>query len=350
MAQTSGPQASVRGQGCPEPETTIRGGRASLLALSPHPDDLPALALGLRLLALAVVSATGVYPTLAPAGRGLLLAGTALGAVLALAQYAASRRFPGAAGPVFTVCHVGVWTLLLRADGGQGSAAFIGYVLEQPLACMSAARSGLTIAATASLAAYLGYAALADPPVSVPGAATVAGFVLVSAVLSASLSQILRRQHDALAASLAALRARGENLAAELSLLGEYLDAALLSIDSSGRIVGVNRGGAALVGGDARRRGRAGRRSGFRPGTLAGRLRPSARSFLTRWKGNRPSSRPPVHRGERRPPDVHTAAGGRNVQYDRAPDGTSRGRHRRRRGNLCIFSRRMTGRRLCTIC
>ncbi|HVP38103.1 MAG TPA: sensor histidine kinase [Candidatus Saccharimonadales bacterium] len=221
---------------------------------APHPSPadpirsrMPALALGLRLLTLAVVAASGAFLPASDAQRDQLLLGVLAGAAVGFAQFflPAGSRFPRAA---FVVAHAGVWTCLTHATCGSHTPLFVGYLLEPLLSGAALGRRGCTLAGATGAAAYVAHAALLDRPAD-PGAwAAVVGFIAVSTLLTWFLIEVLERQSLGLRASHAALSARADSLVEELRLLGDYLGGALVRLDGVGRVAGLNAAGAALLG------------------------------------------------------------------------------------------------------
>jgi signal transduction histidine kinase len=209
---------------------------------------LAALALGLRLVALAVVTAAGALLLASPAPRLLLAAGILLSVALGLAQSALARRGRPAAGMLLVPAQVAVWIYLLHLSGGQRSPLFIGLLLEVPLAGTLLGRRGSLLAGVIAIAAYAGYAAWGPAPAQADALALVTGSLGVAVVLSWFLLGILDRQRETIAAARAALSVRAESLATELRLLGDYLGSALLSVDDLGRVASVNQAGVALLG------------------------------------------------------------------------------------------------------
>jgi len=209
---------------------------------------LPGPALGLRLLALAVVAGSGVFLPAAFPARVSLITGIVAGALLGFAQYLVTRRRVPVPGELFVLSQVAVWTYLAHVSGGQHSALFVGYLIEIPLSAALLSRRGCWLAAVAGAGAYLASSAVLHPPLDRSSAAVAIGFLAVTALLSWLLIDLLERQQRQLAASHAALNARAENLAEELRLLGDYLNGALLGLDDMGRVVSVNQAGLELLG------------------------------------------------------------------------------------------------------
>ena len=203
--------------------------------------------LALRLLALAIVSACGVFVPLVLAEPRRFIGGVVFGSLLSLVQYARSRA-GRRTGTGWTVAHIAVWTYLVSVSGAQRSPVFLGYLLEVPMA--GALTGGRGIAVASSLSA----AAIALLPLGLHTAyhgmfvATAVAFLSLVAALTWWLIGMLGRQRIEIERAHEALRRRADSLAEELRLLGDYLNSGLLAIDSLGRIVGINRAGARLLG------------------------------------------------------------------------------------------------------
>jgi len=210
-------------------------------------DALRALNLGLRFLALAVVAAVGAVMLQDRASRLSLAAGVLGSTLLAALQHVQARGGDLRYGPVFLVAQAAIWTYLLHVSGGQRSPLFVGLLLEVPLAASVLGRMGCIVSAAAGAAALLSYATLIVPPPQWDAVALAIGFIALTALVTWLLAGVLDRQRAAIAASRAALAARAENLAAELRLLGDYLGAALVSLDEKGCVARVNPAGAALL-------------------------------------------------------------------------------------------------------
>jgi signal transduction histidine kinase len=213
--------------------------------------ELPGFALGLRLMALAVISAACAFLPAGPRELASLIAGVACGALLGFLRYANARNRRAVPGEFFVLSQVAVWTWLVSVSGGATSPLFFGYLLEVPLAGALLARRGALLAAAAGAAAYVGLSAILDPPIEVARCATGIGFLALTALLTWLVIGVLERQGRQIAASQAILSARAENLAEELRLLGDYLNVSLIGLDDLGRVASVNQAGLALVGAQA---------------------------------------------------------------------------------------------------
>jgi len=210
----------------------------------------PGPALGLRLLALAVVAGSGAFLPAANPARLSLTFGIISGALLGFLQYRVARILPRRWSVLFIFAQVAVWTYLLEVSGKQDSPLFVGYLLEIALAAAFLSRTGCLIAGIAGAAAYLSASALLDPPFEWARAAMAIGFIAVTVLLTWILVGVFERQQRQIRASQETLSARAENLAEELRLLGDYLNAALLALDDLGRVVSINDPGAVLLGVD----------------------------------------------------------------------------------------------------
>jgi len=224
------------------------GGSSAGWSSRPVSEAAPALTLGLRLLALAVVAGSGALLPDTAGSRSALAAGVILGAGIGLLQYLAVRRRWDSAGLLLVMAQIGVWTFLVHRSGGNASPLFVGYLLELPLSGLMFGKRGCVLAAVASIVAYVGRGVLFRDPLDPVVVATVSGFIAVGAVLTWFLIEALARLWGRVEASRAALAARAENLSEELRMLGDYLSGALVGIDASGRVASLNPAGAALLG------------------------------------------------------------------------------------------------------
>lgn len=211
-------------------------------------DGLTSLALGLRLIALAVVAGSGTLLLQGPISRALLATGILISALLGWAQSAIARRRLALRGMLLVPAQVAVWIYLLHISGGQGSPLSMGLLLEVPLAGSLLGRRGCVLAGASGVGGYVAYATLVPTSLERDAVALVTGFIAVSGLLTWITLGILDRQRVAIAAARSVLAARAENLATELRLLGDYLGGALLSVDDLGRVASLNEAGAALLG------------------------------------------------------------------------------------------------------
>jgi signal transduction histidine kinase len=233
-----------------KPSNAILGrGKSTGERAAPSRGVLPGTALGLRLLALAVVAAAGALLPLAPHARMPLVVGILAGTFLAWVQYATMRRGRGVPKSLLVLGQVGVWTYLIRASGGPGSPLFVGYLLEIPLAGILLSRRGVVGAAVAAATFYL-ILCWKSGPLDLANVATATGFLAVTAAVAWLLVEVLERQEREVAASHAVLSARAENLAEEMRLLGDYLEDALVGLDELGRVASANRAAVDLLGGN----------------------------------------------------------------------------------------------------
>src|SRR5205085_1100305 len=147
----------------------------------------------------------------------------------------------------FLLAQMVVWTVLLSATGGVRSPLLFGYFLEVVLAGLLAGRTGLLFSGAGAIA---GLAALSAVHHTIwdPATAAALGFVLVVTLLGDWLARMLARRDQEAAAVHRALQVRAMHLVEELRLLGDYLDVALLTIDSMGRVEAMNRFAAAMLG------------------------------------------------------------------------------------------------------
>lgn len=205
------------------------------------------MALGLRLLALAVAAGSGIFLPFDSPARLELLGGILGGAVLGCAQFLALRGGWAVRGEVFVALHIAVWSYLVQVSGGWHSPLFVGYLLEVPLSGVLLSRRGSLLAAGVAAVAYLGSSWWFAGAFDLPCAATAIGFLAVTAVVSVLLIEVLERQRAEIAASQAALSVRAGNLAEELRLLGDYSNGALLGIDCLGRVSSINAAGTELL-------------------------------------------------------------------------------------------------------
>ena len=220
---------------------------------SPAPfGSLTGLALGLRLLALAVVAGSGALLLRTPEARTTMAAGILASALLGLAQAMAARRGARAVGQTLVLAQVAVWIRLIHISGGAHSPLFVGLLLEVPLAGTHLGRRGCILGAASAAGAYIAYALLAPVRPEPYATALVIGSIAASSALTWMLLGNLERQRRASAAARTTLAMRAEKLEAELGLLGDSLGGALLTVDDMGRVVSINQPGATLLGMDRR--------------------------------------------------------------------------------------------------
>ena len=207
--------------------------------------------LALRLLALGVVAGSAAFlPSvqMSPARAVLaILAGVALGGVQYLCVVHGRPRLVAAIVPG----HILVWTALIEIGGGSQSPLFVGYLLEQVLSAAVLSRAGALLATVCGIAASVTSSVIANPYGEFAGHIAVTGALAVGGVLTFFLVTVLERQNRTLATLQQALQLRATDLAEELRLLGDYLAGGLLTLDALGRVVGLNRAGAELLGVDA---------------------------------------------------------------------------------------------------
>ncbi len=209
---------------------------------------LDEIALGIRLLALAVVAGAGALLPLDGPSRTVLVAGIVPGAAIGWVQQRlirARRRDPAA---WLTLAHVVLWTLLLGVSGGQRSPLFAGYLLEVALAGMAYSRRAAWLTAAACLAAFAARAVWLEPPLDPGALAHVSGFLAVGTLLTSIVVDAFGRQRARLREYHAALQSRATSLTEELHLLGDSLAAAHVVLDDLGRVVSANAACARLLG------------------------------------------------------------------------------------------------------
>jgi PAS domain S-box-containing protein len=209
---------------------------------------VPQIVLGLRLLALAVVAGSGALLPLGSERLPQLVTGILAGATVGVAQFLASRSQAPWVGEALILPHVAVWTWLVHLSGDHRSPLFVAYLLEVALSGASFARRGCVVAAAAGFAGYLVSMLAFDRPLHPETAATVGGFIAVSAVLTWLLIDVIDRQRRRLRLYHGALRERAETAAEELRLLGDYLGGGLIGLDALGRVASANRACAPLLG------------------------------------------------------------------------------------------------------
>lgn len=223
---------------------------SSAFVFSPHPERLalPALAFGLRLLALAIVAAAALVLPVTPVSRGGLGVGILAGGLLGLVEYRrASRLWSVLPGELLVLAQVGLWTYLVSAFGGEHSPLFVGFLLEVPLAALALSHRGALLAAAGGTAGFIvaGFAGLDG--VRWPDVTLVGAFLALAAGICCLLATLWQRQQDELALSRAALVSRAGCLSEELRLLGDYLGSALIVLDDLGRVVRINSTGLELL-------------------------------------------------------------------------------------------------------
>lgn len=209
---------------------------------------LPELALGVRLLALAVVAATALVLPTGPLSRLGLAAGIVAGGLLGCVAYLRAYRAAPVPGVWLVLAQLALWTVLVGASGGERSPLFVGFLLEVPLSTLALGQRGALLAAGAGFAGYLAAPLLGHDAIRWPEVALVAAFLALAALICAALTRLWQRQQLALAESRAALAARAGSLSEELHLLGDYLTGALLLLDDMGRVVRINAPGLTLLG------------------------------------------------------------------------------------------------------
>jgi signal transduction histidine kinase len=214
--------------------------------------DLAAVSLGLRLLALAAVTSSGFALPPSASSQFLLICGVGAGAMAALLQYGVARRWGRWAAAWFVPVHVLVWAVLTFGVGGQGSALFVGFLLEVPLSGALLSRWGCLLAAGTGAGAYIVTPLATGTALDLERTAVFLGFLAVSTVLTWLVIEALERQQRRIEATQAALAARARGLAEELQLLGDYLGSALVSLDESGRVASLNPSAGLLLGVDPR--------------------------------------------------------------------------------------------------
>lgn len=203
---------------------------------------------GLRLLALAIVAATGVTMPAASGDRNALAGGVLLGTALGLAQFIVTTRRWRVPAECFVLAQVATWTFITRAAGGAESPVFVGYLLEIPLAAASLSRRGGVLATVAGGAAFVALASSGDAPADRGRIGSVLGFLALTGLVTWIVAGVIDRQRLQIQATRLALHRRAESLAEELRLLGDYLGGGLVGIDAVGRVMSLNPAGAALLG------------------------------------------------------------------------------------------------------
>ncbi len=218
------------------------------LTIPTAPADLPGPVFGLRLLALAIVAASGAALPPSQGDRLALAGGVLVGAALGLVQYVVTRRRLRVPAEAFILAQVATWTFITRAAGGAGSPVFVGYLLEVPLAAALLSRRGGVLAAIAGSVAFVALASTGSAPMDWGRTGTALGFLALIGLVTWIIAGLIDRQRLQIHASRQALRSRAESLAEELRLLGDYLGGALVGVDGLGRVTSLNPAGATLLG------------------------------------------------------------------------------------------------------
>jgi signal transduction histidine kinase len=208
--------------------------------------EATSVAIGLRLLALSMVTCAALFLPRHVVAREVWIPAIVAGAVLGAASPWLSRARRHFAPEIATVLQSALWAHLASLSGGLRSPLFAGLLLETALA---GAWCGPRGAAVAALAGSAGSAVIAfrHRPADAWGLVIAVGFLALAWGVTTWTVTTLARQRRRIAESHAALRLRAQGLAEELRLLGDSLDP-LVTIDDAGRVVGVNRSGLALLG------------------------------------------------------------------------------------------------------
>ena len=207
--------------------------------------------LALRLLVFGAIAGSSAFlPSvqISPARAVFaILVGTALGGVQYVCAVGGHTRLLAAIVPG----HILVWTYLIHLSGEPRSPLFVGYILEQILSAAVLSRGGAVLATGCGIAASVTHGAIVEPSGDLAGSIAVTSALTVGGVLTLFLVTVLKRQNRTLADLQHALQLRAADLTEELRLLGDYLAGGLLTLDALGRVTGMNRAGADLLGVEA---------------------------------------------------------------------------------------------------